>query len=149
MNRKLAPEQIEATCRDMLAGRRRVTVRAVMAELRCRHQACGRTERVSEILRRVEARRALDPPNDPPSADVAALLDRLQAAEARAARAEELERHHQDFWAMRYAEKADELERRYAAALQARPAITTDQYLRLQQRAAELARRLAQYEPLD
>lgn len=149
MNRKLTPEQIEATCRALLSSRRRVTIRTVMAQLRERHGATGRTERVSAILRRIEGRRDFDPSHDPPSADTAALLERLLAAEARAARSEELERRHQDFWAQRYAEKVDELERRYTAAVQVRPAITTDQYLRLQRRAAELAGRLAQYESVE
>ncbi|MGH8327856.1 MAG: hypothetical protein ACRET2_13975 [Steroidobacteraceae bacterium] len=150
MNRKLTPEQIEAACRDLLRSRHRVTLRAVMAELHHRHGATGRTERVSKILSRLEAsREAFGPAHHQPSADITALLPRLQAAEARAARSEEIERQHQDYWARRYAEKADELERRYAAALKSRPAITTDQYLRLQQRIAELARRLSQYESVE
>jgi len=147
VNRKLTLDQIEAACRDLLSSANRVTVRAVMAELHRRHGATGRTERVSGTLRRLEARRASDPPREP--ADTAALRERLQAAEARALRSEERERRHQEYWAKRYAEKADELERRHATAMKDRPAITTDHYLRLQQRAAELARRLSQYESVD
>lgn len=147
MNRKLTLDQIEVVCRDLLRSIRRVTVRAVMIELHRRYGAAGRTERVSEILRRLEASGTFNPPREP--ADTAALLQRLEVAEARAARSEEMERRHQEYWAKRYAEKADELERRYAAGMKARPAITTDQYLRLQQRAAELARRLSQYESVD
>ena len=55
VNRKLTPDQIEAACRDLLSRRRRVTVRAVMAELRNRHDATGRTERIREILHRLAA----------------------------------------------------------------------------------------------
>ncbi len=149
MNRRLTPEQLESACRDLLMSRRRVTVRAVMAELRRRHGASGRTERVRQTLHRLDASQPLEPTRDPAASDTATLLERLQAAEARAARSEELERHHQDFWAKRYAEKADELERRYAAVLRARPAITTDQYLRLHQRIADLTRRLSRYESVD
>lgn len=148
MNRKLTPEQIEGTCRHLLNQRGRVTVRAVMAELRRRHGACGRTERVSEIMGQLQIDRVSQPVSDQP-ADTPALLERLRAAEVRAERSEEIERRHQEFWARRYAEKADELERRYRAAINARPSITVDQYLRLQQRVADLARRLAQYEPVE
>jgi hypothetical protein len=148
MNRKLTSEQIEATCRQLLSGRRPVTVRTVMAELRRRNGSAGRTERVSGILRRLQTAPEIESTGNAPAADVVALRERLEAAEARAARSEEMERRHQDYWAKRYAEKADELERRYAAAIKARPAITTDQYLRLQQRIADLARRLSQYEPV-
>lgn len=146
VNRKLTDQHIDEACRELLASRRRVGVRTVMAELRRRHGAAGRTERVSRVLREAEesatppAREAEGEPN------VAELNARLRAAEERAARAEELERRHQDFWARRYAEKADELERRYAAMLRTRAAITPDEYLRLQRRVAELSRRLERYE---
>lgn len=148
VNRKLSPAQIEATCRHLLNQRGRVTVRAVMAELRRRHGACGRTERVSEIMGQLQIDRGSQAGSDQPT-DTAALLERLRAAEARAERSEEIERRHQDFWAKRYADKADELERRYRAALDSRPSITINQYLRLQQRIAELSRRLAQYEAVQ
>lgn len=147
MNRKLTAEQIEAACRDLLSRRRRVTVRAVMAELHRRHGFAGRTERVGQILRPLQA--APISARDAKSADIATLRERLENAEARAARSEEVERRHQEYWAKRYAEKADELERKYAPALQARPTITADQYLRLQQRIADLTRRLSRYEPVD
>ena len=146
MNRKLSSDQIEAVCRELLARQRSVTVRGVMAELRSRYGASGRTNRVTEILRRVERSLPVGASSSD-SSEITALRERLQAAEVRAARSEEMERHHQDYWAKRYVEKVDELERKYAALLRSRPAITTDDYLRLQQRVAELTRRLAEYEP--
>lgn len=150
MNRKLTSEQIESTCRELLGGRRHVTVRDAMAELQRRHGAAGRTERVSRILSRLETHQPFEPTHvEAPAPDATALLERLDAAEARAARSEEMERRHQDYWAERYAEKADELERKYSAILQARPPITTDQYLRLQRRVAELSRRLSKYEDVE
>lgn len=148
MNHKLTSEQIEAACRDLLSARRHVTVRAVMAELHRHHGAAGRTERVSQILRRLQTA-PFESTRDPQLANIAALRERLEAAETRAARSEEMERRHQDYWAKRYAEKADELERKYAPALQPPAAITADQYLRLRQRVADLTRRLSRHEPVD
>lgn len=149
VNRKLTTEQIEAACRDLLSSNRRVTVRGVVAELRRRHGASGRMDRVGQILSRLESAQAFAPAGGGMSGDVTALLARLKDAEARATRSEEIERRHQDYWAKRYAEKADELERKYAAALQARPAISTDQYLRLQHRVMRLMQRLSQYESVE
>jgi len=149
MNRKLTDAQIEALCRELVAVQRRVGVRTIMAELRRRHGASGRTARVAQILRRAEQSISVVPAAGEGRAALLTMAERLRQAEVRAARAEELERRHQDYWARRYAEKADELERKYAAVLKSRPAITSDEYLRLHQRVAELSRRLARYEPVE
>ena len=146
MHRKLTREEVEAVCRRLLSERRRVTVRSVMAELRRCYRAAGRTERVSMILRQLAESAG---PTPPEGTELASLREQLRVAEERAARAEELERQHQDFWANRYAEKVTELERRYAEALNTKQAIRSEQYLRIHQRAAELAQRLARYEPVE
>jgi hypothetical protein len=150
MPSRLTAPQIETSCRQLLINQRRVGVRDVMEDLRNRHGLCGRTARVAGILRRVE--QDLNQPKIPAgngSAEIALLRQQLRAAEHRAQRAEELERSHQDFWAKRYAEKVDELERRNAAAPSRAGVITSEQYLRIHQRAAELARRLAKYEAVE
>lgn len=119
------------------------SVRSVMAHLRLRHGACGRTERVAKVLRGLiekrEPRRQVSE-----NSDLASLRQQLFEAEQRAARAEELERRHQDFWAARYQEKIEELQFRVAAPNST--GVSSEQYLRLYRQAAELARRLAQYE---
>jgi hypothetical protein len=79
--------------------------------------------------------------------DVMVLRRELAEAERRAARAEELERRHQDFWAARYQEKVEELQG--AMSLRNPPGVSSEQYLRLYQRAAELARRLSRYEEVE
>lgn len=145
MRRGLSIEQIEAVCRELLRDRRRVSVRTVMVELRRRHGASGRTERVSRLLKQVEEG-ALEFPIERVPEEMERMREQLRAAEVRAARAEEIERSHQDYWARRYAEKADEMERQLSAALKRRAPISADEYLALHRRLAELTRRLAQYE---
>ena len=147
MNRRLSSEQIKRACRELLHERRHVSVRALMRELRQRHGAAGRTERVARLLKLVEDEVAAARPSVEEGAEgIEKLHEQLRDAQARATRAEEIERSHQDFWARRYAEKVDELEKRYAAALKARAPISPDQYLRLHQEMAQLRRRLAQCE---
>jgi len=143
MHRKLTSEQIRATCKEMLTRSRSVTVREVMARLRTEYGAGGRTERVSRILQSVlkewqpEAAVVED-------ADTAVLRRQLSDALTRAARAEELERRHQDFWAARYDERMAELERQVPPP--SASGVSSEQYLRLYRRAAELWNRLARYE---
>jgi hypothetical protein len=154
MPRLVTSAQIEEACSALLRVRHRVGVRDVMRRLRELHGASGRTERVAIVLKRLqEVRTALPlPATQEASPEVVAhLREQLRAAEERAARAEELERRHQDFWAERYAEKLQELERRFEALARDAPTVTTDPYLRACQRVVELERRLAQYErgPVD
>jgi hypothetical protein len=73
----------------------------------------------------------------------------LLAAEGRAALSEERERQHQDLWASRYADKVLELERQQTRTTARAAGVTHEQYLRVYQRAADLARRLAKYEDPD
>jgi hypothetical protein len=126
-------------------------VRDVMRHLQQVHGTSGKTERVSRVLRASLLKHAHPPvqlPSPPP--DVTELLARLRAAEARAERAEELERSHQDFWARRYDQQLEELERQKAALKRAPSSgVSAEKYLRVCQRAAELARRLAEYEPVE
>jgi hypothetical protein len=145
MHQKLTDKMIETAALELIAKHRRVTLRMLTSELQRRHSASGRNARVGRILREVASRA--------PAADAAALSRRvmeaeqaLQKAVERAERAEERERAHQDLWGRRWAEKADELERRYEAALQRRANITVNEYLRLRQELAATSRRLAEYE---
>ena len=153
MREGLSESSIEEACRTLLSQRRRVGVRDVMTYLRMQHGIAGRTERVAGILRREELRSStVMPPPNPPTllpVELADLQEQLRLAEARALRAEDLERRHQDFWAARYDEKVQEIEKRYADLLARNAAVTSDQYLRIHQVAADLARRLAQYEKVD
>jgi hypothetical protein len=154
MPRGLSDTQIELVTRRLLGEQNRVTVRDVMRALRQRFAGCGRTERVCRILKQLEAQRK--PPSTLPAQpeELEALRALLRAAQERAALSEERERLHQDLWAARYAEKVAQLEqqpppRAAPAALVTASGITHDQYLRVYQRAADLARRLAKYEDPD
>jgi hypothetical protein len=153
MPKRLVPEaQIEEACRALFRTRRKVGVRDVARYLQELHGFKGRTERVAIVLKRVQEEQiALPSPPDqqPDQAALAPLLRQLREAERRAARAEELERRHQDFWADRYAEKLQELERRLEARRHDAPTVTPEQYLRVSQRVVELERRLAQYEGVE
>jgi hypothetical protein len=142
MHQKLTAAQIEGVCLEAHRTAPNPPVRQVLAALRHRFGCCGRTERVGEILRRViEAN-----PRPLPSANIEldSLQQQLAAAEARAKRAEDLERHHQDFWAGRYQAKVTELANRTGQPVSA--VIPFDDHLKLYRKAAELARRLARYE---
>jgi hypothetical protein len=144
--------QIEEACGALLRTRRKVGVRDVTQHLQGLHGFKGRTERVAIVLKRLQAEQIALPssPVEQSNRDVLAqLLRQLREAEGRAMRAEELERRHQDFWADRYAEKLQELERRFEARARDAPAVTAEQYLRISQRVAELERRLAQYERVE
>ena len=149
MHQRLTTEQIEAVCGELLRSQRWVGVRDVARLLRQRHGASGRTERIAAVLRREVQRCALPSPTTAmaEASDVTALREKLQLAENRAERAEEMERRHQDFWAARYADKVQELEQRYAAQPHPPPGVTADQYLKVCQLNSELAQRLAEYEP--
>lgn len=142
MRRKLSTVQIQEVCLEVLHTTNRPSVRYVMAELQRRFGSCGRTERVAEILRAVTEQEARVPGAG--SAELSSLLRRLSDAEARAARAEALERHHQDFWAARYQDKLFELTNRTCEP--ASTAVPHAAYLQLYRKATELARRLARYE---
>jgi hypothetical protein len=158
MRRGLSDQAIQTVCRELLAGSRKVTTRQLTEELRQRYGHPGRQERIVRALR--EAMReplpslALPPSEDNGVKELAELRTRLKAMERRAELAEERERRHQDFWANRFVERVAEIEaafeRREAAHRtvqpKAHPAITSEEYLRLHQRIAELTRRLAEYE---
>jgi polyhydroxyalkanoate synthesis regulator phasin len=156
MGAHLSTDQIESACTDLFSTQARVTVNEVMARLKRLHGTGGRRARVAAILRQIESALPFrSPPPAEPSA-IAELEQRLKAAderarraEQRAALAEELERKHQDFWAARYDQKAQELERRYATLEQTSTRASSEQLLRLYQRIAALTRRLSQYEPAD
>jgi hypothetical protein len=153
MPRGLSDAQIERTTRELLSTRHRVTVRDVMRALRARFGGCGRTERICKVLKQLEAQRL--PPSIASSTSAGAeeelvsLREHLRAAEARAELSEERERQHQDLWASRYAEKVAELEKQQPRATHRTSGVTHDQYLRVYQRAVDLARRLARYEDPD
>ena len=150
MPRGLSDTQIERVTQALLAQRHRVTVRDVMGALRTEFGGCGRTERVCRILRRLEAASAAPQVSTAAAEDeIEALRARVRAAEARALLSEERERHHQDLWASRYAEKIAELEKHQPRAASRVTGVSHEQYLRVYQRAAELARRLAKYEDPD
>jgi hypothetical protein len=157
MPRGLSDAQIERVTRQLLCEQHRVTVRQVMQVLRLRYGGCGRTERICRILKQLERQRRASPvvPKDVPSNDsvepveLERLREQLRLAQERAALSEERERRHQDLWASRYAEKVAQLDRQPNRAAVQAAAITHEQYLRVYQRAADLARRLAKYEDPD
>ena len=147
MYQKLPDAVIEATCRELLQVQRRVTVRRVSEELRRRHHASGRNARVARILREVTERVAVPTYEGTPDAEIVRLRSALQRAErqvaeaiARAELSEERERAHQDLWALRFAERMDESERRLAAAVRRHEQERAEEQLRLRQRIAELER---------
>jgi hypothetical protein len=150
MSRGLSDSQIERVTQELLAQHHRVTVRDVMGALRTRFGGCGRTERVCRILKQLEARSPA-PQNAvaPADGEIEALRERVRAAEARAVLSEERERHHQDLWASRYAEKIADLEKHQPRVVNRVTGVSHEQYLRVYQRAAELARRLSKYEDPD
>jgi hypothetical protein len=149
MPRGLSDIQIERTTRQLLARQYRVTVRDVMRALRSEFGGCGRTERICRILRRLEAQREGLGTTRATNEELDALRERVRVAEARAALSEERERQHQDLWANRYAEKVAELEKHTRRAANRAAGVSHEQYLRVYQRATELARRLAKYEDPD
>lgn len=150
MPRGLTDPQIEQSIRELFVRQRRVTVRDVMELLRAKFGACGRTERICQMLKRLEAEAESTRMIQTADAHAfEALRERVRAAEARAALSEERERQHQDLWAERYAEKVAQLGRQQSPAARAVSGVTHEQYLRVYQRAAELARRLARYEDPD
>jgi hypothetical protein len=147
MPKLLSTSQIEATCQRLLNRQRRVNVREVMRELRKEYGASGRTERVVKILRAEEQRTPAILGSVDASPSEESLREQLSIAEQRAARSEALERDHQDFWAARYEEKVSELTKRTAPPSSG--TVPSEQYLRLFQRATELARRLSKYEAVE
>lgn len=149
MARGLTDHQIEITVSDLLRRSRRVTVRDAMQALRDRFGGSGRTERVCQVLKRLESQLQISADEADVQQELETLRARVKQAEARAALSEERERCHQDLWAARYAEKVAELEHQQARPGPSSTGITPEQYLRVYQRAAELARRLARYEDPD
>jgi len=148
MPRGLSDIQIELTARELLGQQRRVTVRDVMLALQSRFGGCGRTERICRILKQVESQwEPVSPGAETEGIEL--LRERLRVAEARAAVSEERERQHQDLWASRYAEKVAELQKHQTRAIARPVGVTNEQYLRVYQRAVDLARRLAKYEDPD
>lgn len=141
---------------------------AVRAELKRLYGASGGTDRVYRVL---EGPPPL-PPASPPqnkalaevertsqalAADLAAanrkikqLQEELQQASAARDLANERSDGAQDYWARLYDQRKQEFEQ-MAARLreQAKPAVSPDQYLRVCQRAAELSKRLSQYELVE
>jgi hypothetical protein len=147
--RRISDQQIEGMCRALLETRRRVGIREVMSELRRAYGAVGRTERVAAALSRVAAEIPVGPQPTPASRELEALQERLRVAEQRAQRAEEREIQHQDYWARRYIERVEELERTHARQLSSATQGASERYLRLYQWAAKLTNRLSRYELVE
>jgi hypothetical protein len=145
----LSTQQIELTLRELLQRSRRVTVRDAMQALRTRFGGCGRTERICRILKRLELQLEIPSAEKDVQGELQQLRLRLSDAENRAALSEERERQHQDLWAARYAERLAELDQQQQRLNARSSGVPHDQYLRVYQRAAELARRLARYEDPD
>src|SRR5581483_11928003 len=148
--RRISDQQIEEACRALLNERRRVGVRDVMHQLRASQGAVGRTARVAAILSRVMAEcPAFRPPPPPLPEELDDLQSKLRLALERAIRAEEREVQHQDYWARRYAERLEELERLHATQLSSATQNASERYLRLYQWAAQLKDRLSRYEVVE
>ena len=127
MNQRLAEHRIRSTCRELLAGRGRVSGRALRRELRARFGAVGKTARVFQIWRE-ESAPAASAPAPTASSDVGQMQQRLHAAEtaaadnqARAERAEFREQAHQDHWAKEIDRLREQLraQPKYAAEIRA------------------------------
>jgi hypothetical protein len=144
----LSNSQIEGVCIELLTVSREVSVRDVERELKRRYAASGRRERVADILRRAKAEAPAPAAATKPAVESAG-PEIIAEALARAARAEELERRHQDFWAERYAQKCEELEMRYRRIFEDLKREHSERYLRVHQRVMELQVRLARYEAID
>jgi hypothetical protein len=153
MNRRLSESGIRGTCRELLGKKggvsgRRVSGRALCAELRTRFGAVGKTERVFAIWREeltAKAERDVPPKVSAVPADVAELERRLKGAEAAAAEnlkraelAEYREQAHQERWGM----EVDRLRQRLRA-------LETNELevRRLQERVLQLSRELMGYRP--
>lgn len=148
MNRRLTDEQIQRACEQLLQTHRQPTTRQVMQHLQEHHGASGRSARIGKILRATLSLPVIRT-DTPLAAENTLLKEALTRAIARADLSEARERSHQDFYANQYALKAAEFESRLSA-LDATPrGVSPEQYLRLYQRAAELLRRLSQYEPVE
>src|SRR5271155_4922645 len=105
MNQRLTEHRIRATCRELIAGRGRVSGRGLRRELRVRFGAVGKTARVFQIWRQEAVATPPGPTVDVPN-DVVAIQRQLLAAraaaaenQARAERAEFREQAHQEHWA--------------------------------------------------
>jgi hypothetical protein len=105
MNRRLLDGQIRSTCRELLAGGKRISGRSLRRTLRDRYGAAGETARIFRIWREETVVKAQVVGPQLPS-DIAELQRRLIASEhlaaenkARAERAELREEAHQDRWA--------------------------------------------------
>ncbi len=138
---------IQSTCRDLLQARRRVTLRQVTEELRRRHGAAGKNDRVARILREAAGHFTVPCFEGKPEAEILRLQESLRGAEAReraalqrAELSEKRERSHQDLWARRIAERMDENDRQLAAAIKRHEREASVKYLQLHQRIAELER---------
>jgi hypothetical protein len=147
--RRISDQQIEGVCRTLLGVRRRVGIREVMSQLRRAYGAVGRTERIAAVLSRVTAEIPVGIGAAPAPEDLETLQQKLRLAEERAQRAEEREIQHQDYWARRYAERLEELERAHAGQLSSATRIASERYLRLYQWAAQLRGRLSRYERVE
>ena len=146
---KVTDQQIEEVCRTLLEGHRRVGVRDVMRRLRALYGSGGRTERVAAVLSRVMAERPVVGRPTPSPDEFEDLRGKLKGALERAALAEQREIQHQDYWARRYAERLEELERAHASQLSTATRTASERYLRLYQWAAELTNRLRRYEVVE
>lgn len=146
MNRKLTTDQILQTCQELSNP----SVRTVMQRLSHKYGVRGRTDRIRTLLNTLKQQAAPPLPSTPVaepervSLENAQLREQLAQALERASRAEDLERRHQDYFAARYAEQLEALKNRLSA--RDTTEVTSEQYLRLYQRAHELATRLAKYE---
>lgn len=153
MNRRLSEGKIRATCRDLLAEPgRRVSGRALCAELRTRFSAVGKTERVFAIWREEmtakaerDAARTRKAPTPAVPSEMADLERRLKAAEAAAAEnlkraelAEYREQAHQERWALEVDRLRQQLQVQRATDAEVR---------RLQDRVLQLSRELMGYRP--
>lgn len=127
MNQRLTEHRIRTTCRELIAGRGRVSGRALRRELRVRFGAVGQTARVFQIWREEIGTEAPGQAVDV-SKDVGEMQKQLLAAQAaarenqaRAERAEYREQAHQEHWAQEVDRLRQELraQPKYAAEIRA------------------------------
>jgi len=149
MNRQLSRTQIEVVCIELVSTRPEVSVRDVTRELKRRHGAAGRNERVAGILKGVKADASKVVIVSRPAVRADEWDTPIAKALERAERAEDRERRHQDFWADRYAQRCEELELHYRRQFDELNRQHSERYLGVCQRVVELERRIAGYEAMD
>jgi len=146
MRKILSQDQITRTCKDMLRTHRRVTVRQVAQELRTRYGASGKNARIAKALRDLTKLTSLSEllTDSDTAQETAAKLyaaqELIAKLQERVSIAEDREQSHQDLWARRFSERADEYDKKYAALMRARERELSEMRLKYYKQISDLTR---------